>query len=45
VGSEMCIRDRTGYAPVVVAAVNIGYTITGCGKDAGVLVITLTSGQ
>jgi len=36
---------QTGYAPVVVAAVNIGYTITGCGKDAGVLVITLTSGQ
>ncbi len=36
---------QTGYAPVVVAAVNIGYSITGCGKDAGVLVITLTSGQ
>jgi type IV pilus assembly protein PilA len=36
---------QTGYAPVVVAAVNIGYTITGCGKDGGVLVITLTSGQ
>ena len=36
---------QTGYLPVVVAAVNIGYTITGCGKDAGFLVITLTSGQ
>ena len=36
---------QTGYVPVVVAAVNIGYTITGCGKDAGVLVLTLTSGQ
>ena len=36
---------QTGYVPVVVALVNVGYTITGCGKDAGVLVITLTSGQ
>ena len=36
---------QTGYVPVVVALVNVGYTITGCGKDAGFLVITLTSGQ
>ena len=36
---------QTGYVPIVVAAVNIGYTITGCGKDAGVTVITLSSGQ
>ncbi len=35
----------TGYAALVVSAVNIGYTIEGCGKDAGTLVITLTSGQ
>jgi type IV pilus assembly protein PilA len=36
---------QTGYVPVAVGGVNIGYTITGCGKDAGVTVITLTSGQ
>ncbi len=36
---------QTGYLPVVVNAVNIGYSITGCGKDNGVTVITLTSGQ
>jgi len=36
---------QTGYVPVVVATVNIGYSITGCGKDAGTTVITLTSGQ
>ena len=36
---------QTGYVPIIVAAVNIGYNITGCGKDAGVTVITLSSGQ
>jgi prepilin-type N-terminal cleavage/methylation domain-containing protein len=36
---------QTGYLPVVVNAVNVGYSITGCGKDNGVTVITLTSGQ
>ncbi len=36
---------QTGYVPIVMALVNVGYTITGCGKDAGVLVITLSSGQ
>ena len=35
----------TGYAPVVLNAVNIGYTITGVGKTAGTTIITLTSGQ
>jgi type IV pilus assembly protein PilA len=37
---------QTGYVAVVDAnGVNIGYSITGCGKDAGNVVITLTSGQ
>ncbi len=36
---------QTGYVAVVVGGVNIGYTIDGCGKDAGNIVITLTSGQ
>ena len=36
---------ETGYLPVVQGGVNVGYTITGCGKVAGNTVITLTSGQ
>ena len=36
---------ETGYVPTALNNVNIGYTITGCGKDAGTLIITLTSGQ
>ena len=45
VDATAATSGQTGYLPVVVNAVNIGYTITGCGKDAGTLVITLTSGQ
>ena len=36
---------ETGYVPIVQGGVNVGYTITGCGKTAGVTVITPTSGQ
>jgi prepilin-type N-terminal cleavage/methylation domain-containing protein len=42
---------QTGYQPIVVGLVEVGYTITGFGKDANVgpngdgLIITLTSGQ
>jgi prepilin-type N-terminal cleavage/methylation domain-containing protein len=36
---------QTGYSPVALIGVNIGYTITGCGKTAGSTVITLSSGQ
>ena len=36
---------ETGYVPVVLNAVNIGYSITGVGKTAGTTIITLTSGQ
>ncbi len=35
---------QTGYAPVVQGGVNVGYSITGAGKEANVI-ITLTSGQ
>lgn len=36
---------QSGYAPVALNGVNIGYSITGCGKDNGNVIITLTSGQ
>jgi type IV pilus assembly protein PilA len=36
---------QSGYVPVAASGVNIGYSITGCGKDDGNVVITLTSGQ
>jgi len=36
---------QTGYVPVVLGIINIGYTITGNGKEDGTTVITLTSGQ
>jgi len=34
----------TGYVPVALNGVNIGYSITGAGKDSNVI-ITLSSGQ
>ena len=36
---------ETGYVPIPLGGVNIGYTITGVGKDMGVTIITLSSGQ
>jgi type IV pilus assembly protein PilA len=36
---------ETGYAPIVQNAVNVGYTITGVGKTAGTIILTLSSGQ
>ena len=36
---------ETGYEAIAVGGVNVGYTITGNGKDDGVTVITLTSGS
>lgn len=36
---------ETGYVPIIQSGVNVGYTITGVGKTAGTLVITLSSGQ
>lgn len=37
-------EGQTGYVVVAPAGTNIGYTITGAGKN-GALIITLTSGQ
>jgi len=34
----------TGYLPIIQNAVNVGYTITGAGKNSNVI-ITLSSGQ
>lgn len=36
---------ETGYDPIVQDNVNVGYTITGVGKQAGTTIITLSSGQ
>lgn len=36
---------ESGYVPIVQNAVNVGYTITGVGKEAGTTIITLSSGQ
>jgi len=36
---------QSGYVAVAANGVNIGYSITGCGKDDGNTIITLTSGQ
>jgi len=36
---------ETAYTPVVQGGVNVGYTITGCGKQPGVVILTLSSGQ
>ena len=35
----------TGYVPIAPAGVNIGYTITCCGKEPGVVILTLSSGS
>jgi prepilin-type N-terminal cleavage/methylation domain-containing protein len=45
VDAAAATAGQTGYLPVAVAGVNIGYSITGCGKVAGTTIITLTSGQ
>jgi prepilin-type N-terminal cleavage/methylation domain-containing protein len=36
---------ESGYVPIAQNGVNVGYTITGCGKEAGTTIITLSSGQ
>lgn len=42
-GAAAATPGQIGLAPIVVAAVNVGYTITGWGKDANIL--TLSSGS
>jgi len=36
---------ESGYVPIAQNGVNVGYTITGVGKEAGTTIITLSSGQ
>ena len=36
---------ETGYVPIVQNGVNVGYTITGVGKEPGTVITTLRSGQ
>ena len=36
---------ESGYAPIAQNGVNVGYNITGVGKEAGTTIITLSSGQ
>jgi type IV pilus assembly protein PilA len=36
---------ESGYVPIAQNNVNVGYTITGCGKVAGTVILTLSSGQ
>ncbi len=43
-GAAAANPGETAYAPVVQNGVNVGYTITGAGKQGNVI-ITLTSGQ
>jgi prepilin-type N-terminal cleavage/methylation domain-containing protein len=45
VAAEASLAGETGYVPIAQNAVNVGYTITGCGKEAGTIIITLSSGQ
>ncbi|MBU8921538.1 MAG: type II secretion system GspH family protein [Bacteroidales bacterium] len=44
-GGAGATAGQIGYQAVVVNTSNVGYTITGVGKDDGTTVITLTSGQ
>ena len=36
---------QSGYVPIAQNGVNVGYTITGCGKTDGTVILTLSSGQ
>jgi type IV pilus assembly protein PilA len=36
---------ETAYTPIIQNLVNVGYSITGVGKEAGTVIITLSSGQ
>ena len=36
---------QSGYAPIAQNGINVGYTITGVGKAAGMIILTLSSGQ
>jgi prepilin-type N-terminal cleavage/methylation domain-containing protein len=36
---------ETAYTPIIQNLVNVGYSITGVGKEAATIIITLSSGQ
>jgi type IV pilus assembly protein PilA len=44
-GAAAATAGQTGYVAIVQGGVNVGYTIDGCGKTAGVAIITLSSGS
>jgi prepilin-type N-terminal cleavage/methylation domain-containing protein len=45
VNAAAATAGQTGYLPIDQNGVHVGYTITGCGKTAGVIILTLSSGQ
>ncbi len=45
VDGTAALAGESAYAPIVQNLVNVGYTITGVGKEAGTIIITLSSGQ
>jgi len=45
VSQTAALAGETGYVPIVQNLVNVGYTITGVGKEAPNVIITLSSGQ
>ena len=45
VNAAAAAAGESGYVPIAQNNVNVGYTITGVGKAAGTVIITLSSGQ
>jgi len=45
VNAGAAAAGESGYVPIAQNNVNVGYTITGVGKAAGTIIITLSSGQ
>jgi type IV pilus assembly protein PilA len=45
VNATAATAGESGYVPIAQNGVNVGYTITGVGKEAGTTIITLSSGQ
>ena len=45
VAAAAATPGQTGYLPIAVGGVNVGYTITCVGKEAGVTILTLSSGS
>jgi len=45
VNATAATAGQSGYVPIAQNGVNVGYTITACGKAAAVIILTLSSGQ